>query len=143
MRALAPVVFLLALGPAAGCSDDDGDEAVAESFVGVPWQLSSGLDVDRWEVTPPSATFAEGTVGGSTGCNRFTASYTVDGDSLRIGAVASTRMACRPPADAVERVYLAALARVAGWRSDDAELVLLDEDGAELLRYRGATPVGD
>jgi heat shock protein HslJ len=143
MRALAPAVFLLALGLAAGCGGDNGDEAPAESFVGVPWLLSSGLDVDGWDATPPSATFADGTVGGSTGCNRFTASYTVDSDALEIGPVASTRIACLSPADAVERAYLAALTRVARWRSDDTELVLLDDDGAELLRYRGATPVGD
>ena len=52
-------------------------------------------------------------------------------------------MACPPPADAVERAYVDALERVAGWRSDGAELVLLDEDGAELLRYAAASPVGD
>jgi heat shock protein HslJ len=52
-------------------------------------------------------------------------------------------MACAPPADAVERAYVSALGRVAGWRSDGAELVLLDGDGAELLRYSTATPVGE
>jgi heat shock protein HslJ len=48
----------------------------------VPWILASGVDVPGWEQTPPSATFNEETVGGSTGCNRFTAPYTVDGDTL-------------------------------------------------------------
>ena len=80
---------------------------------------------------------------GSTGCNRFTGPYSLDGGSLEIGTLASTRMACAPPADAVERAYLSALARVAGWRFDGAELVLLDGDGAELLRYTTATPVGE
>jgi heat shock protein HslJ len=109
----------------------------------VPWILASGVDVPGWEQTPPSATFNEETVGGSTGCNRFTAPYTVDGDTLELGTIASTRMACPPPANAVERAYLAALARVANWRLDGAELVLLDGEGAEVLRYLGATPVGD
>jgi heat shock protein HslJ len=87
--------------------------------------------------------FKEQTVGGSTGCNRFTASYTVDGDRLELGRIATTQMACPPPADAVERAYLAALARVARWRADGSELVLLDDDEAELLRYRAATPIGE
>ena len=112
----------------------------AASFVGTPWVLVAGVDVDGWEAAPPGATFTDETVGGSTGCNRFTGLYSVDGGSLGIGALALTRMACAPPADAVERAYVSALGRVAGWRSDGAELVLLDGYGAELLRYRTATP---
>lgn len=114
----------------------------AAHFVGVPWIVSDGLDVPGWETVAPSATFSDGTVAGSTGCNRFTAGYTLDGDTLEIGTIAATKMACVPPADDVERAYLAALSRVAGWRADDGKLVLVDADGAELLHYRAATPVG-
>jgi heat shock protein HslJ len=53
-----------------------------------------------------------------------------------------TAMACPPPADEVERAYVAALEEVAGWRSEGEELVLVDGDGEELLRYGIATPVG-
>ncbi len=144
---LTPLAFLLVLGLTGGCGSDDGNGTMgardAASFVGTPWVLAAGLDVDGWEAAPPSATFTDGTVGGSTGCNRFTGPYSVDGGSLEIGTLASTRMACAPPADAVERAYVSALGRVAGWRSDGAELVLLDGDGTELLRYRTATPVGE
>ena len=66
----------------------------------------------------------------------------MDGDALEIGTVAGTNMACPPPADRVEREYLAALERVAGWQVDDGELVLSDADGRELLRFREASPVG-
>jgi heat shock protein HslJ len=52
-------------------------------------------------------------------------------------------MACPPPADAVERAYVAALERVAGWRTEDDALVLEDGDGAELLRYATASLVGE
>jgi heat shock protein HslJ len=47
--------------------------------------------------TGPSATFSGGTVSGSTGCNRYTASYTHDGSALE---------------------------RVEDWRLEDGELVL-------------------
>ena len=43
----------------------------------------------------------------------------------------------------MERAYVDALGRVAGWRLDGEELVLLDEDDAEVLRYAAASPVGD
>jgi len=144
MRApVLPLVLLLGVALAAGCGSDEESAAEPPAFEGVPWVLASGLDVDGWESARPSAVFAGGTVGGSGGCNRYTASYTVDGEELRIGTVAATRMACPPPADAVESAYLAALGRVAEWRTDVEELLLLDVDGAELLRFRGATPVGD
>ena len=48
----------------------------------------------------------------------------MDGSELEIGDIATTNMACPPPADAVERKYLAALERVAGWRLVDDELAL-------------------
>ena len=136
--AAASVALLLALGLAAGCGGDDGPG----SFVGVPWVVSSGVDLAGSDAVP-SATFTDDTVGGSTGCNRFTASYTVDGDAMEIGEIASTRMACPPPADAIERAYLAALGRVATWHLDGSELVLADDDNNELLRYEEASPVGD
>ena len=136
--AAASVALLLALGLAAGCGGDDG----AGSFVGVPWVVSSGVDLAGTDAVP-SATFTDDTVGGSTGCNRFTASYTVDGDAMEIGEIASTRMACPPPADAIERAYLAALGRVAAWHIDGSELVLADDDDNELLRFEEASPVGD
>jgi heat shock protein HslJ len=141
------VAALLVLGLAAGCGDDDGGDtapaAQAPPFAGLPWVLSSGLDVEGWEQTAPSAVFKNGTLGGSTGCNRYTSPYTVDGEALKLGAIASTQMACPPPADQVERAYVDALKRVAEWRMDDAELVLLDDGDAELLRFREASPVGE
>jgi heat shock protein HslJ len=140
--AMRVAVALLVLG-IAGCGGDDGTDAEPPSFVGVPWVLSSGIDVAGWERIAPSVVFKDETVGGSTGCNRFTASYTVDGDSLELGTIASTQMACPPPADDVERAYLAALDQVAGWGVDGDELVLLDDGGAELLRYRAASPIGE
>jgi heat shock protein HslJ len=135
------IVAVLALAVVVGCGDD-GDAAQGPSLEGVPWQVSSGLDVPGWESVAPSATFADGRVSGFSGCNRFNAPYTLDGDRLKLGAIASTKMACAAPGDAVEPAYLDALAAVAGWRIDDDELVLLDDDGNELLRMREPSLVG-
>jgi heat shock protein HslJ len=142
--AAASLALLLALGLAAGCGGDDGDGdgAAGGSFVDVPWVVTSGVDLAGSDA-PPSATFTDDTVGGSTGCNRFTAPYTIDGDALEIGMIATTRMACPPPADAVERAYLAALGRVAAWHLDGSQLVLADDDHNEVLRYDEASPLGD
>ena len=136
------VALLLALGLAAGCGGDDAAEADEVPIVGVPWLLSSGLEVAGWEAAPPSATFSLDTVGGFAGCNRFTAPYTLDGDALEIGQIAATRMACPAPADAVERASLAALERVSGLRlnEDETKLVLLADDGSEVLAMTWPRP---
>ena len=131
------VLLLVEVGVACG-----GDAADPSSFEGVPWVLSSGVDVEGWETVAPSAQFADGKVAGSTGCNRYGGPYTADGDTIEFGQISSTKRACPPPADAVERAYVAALEQVARWRTDDEELVLLGQDGDELLRYSAATLVG-
>jgi heat shock protein HslJ len=57
-----------------------------------------------------TAEFDAGTISGNTGCNSFTGSYRVDGDSIEIGPLASTLAAC--PDEELqqqEQAYLAAL----------------------------------
>jgi heat shock protein HslJ len=137
IAASLPLLLLLALAAACGGTAGDDDEGSADALPleGVEWVLTSGIDVDGWEAVAPTAAFADGSLAGSTGCNRYNASYTVDGETLEIGAVASTRMACPPPADAVERDFLAALELIAGHRLEASELVLLDAEGAEVLRF--------
>ena len=51
-------------------------------------------------------------------------------------------MACPDPARAVEEAFRAALAQVAAWRMDGDQLVLLDDDGGELLRFAPASVAG-
>ena len=135
-----PLLSVVVVALTAGCGGDEGSGSSQADLENRPWVLVSGIAVPLTPATAsPSATFAEGRVGGSTGCNRFTGPYTLDGDSLEIGQIASTRMACIPPADRVERSYLGALGKAASWRLDGEQLVLADADGAELLRYAPAT----
>jgi heat shock protein HslJ len=129
---LAPVLLT-------ACGDDAGPSTAAD-LEGVPWVLTTGAG---WEAgTPaPTATFTDGTVTGTTGCNRYRGTYTADGGRLTNETGPSTLKACPPPADEVEQAYLAALGRVSGWRVEGDELVLL-ADGAPALRFRAASPVG-
>ncbi len=54
---------------------------------------------------------------GSTGCNRLTGSYEQDGNSLRFKQMATTKMACPPPVDAMERAFLQVLGATTGCNS--------------------------
>jgi heat shock protein HslJ len=131
------LLLVLGLFLVAGCGDEDGGgtPAPAPEFEGVPWIVTSGLSAPSWEQFAPSATFAGGKVSGSAGCNQFKASYEVDGENLELGDIAASLMACPPLADPVEREYLETLRAVDGWRMENGELVLVDEDGEDLLRF--------
>lgn len=78
---------------------------------------------------------AEGSrVTGSGGCNRLAGTYTLDGHSLRIQEVASTRMACVRGME-TESKFLGTLEKVRSWQIVDRQLELNDEDGKPLLRF--------
>jgi len=129
------LALFLGLAVISGCGDDSDNGAAATgpaAIEGVPWALESG----------PSATFTDGTVSGFGGCNQYSAPYTLDGDKLDIGHASSTLMGCAPPADKIERDYLAALDRVATWERSGDELILSDKDGKELLRFTQPTVTG-
>jgi len=72
----------------------------------------------------------EDRIAGSGGCNRFMGGYTLTGEGLSIGQVASTMMACPEPAMAVEQRFLRLLEAVARFDiSPDGALILETNDG--------------
>ncbi len=74
-------------------------------------------------------------IGGSAGCNSFSAPYTMAGDTLTVGAARSTRMACAPAVMTREQRAFAILAgTVRASRPDANTLVLTGEEGAIRLR---------
>jgi heat shock protein HslJ len=94
--------------------------------------------------TEITATFAEGRVAGSAGCNRYTAGYTLgpDAGAISVSPAASTRMLCSEPAGVMEQEgeYLAALQSAARYRIEGAQLILEQADGARAATFdaRGA-----
>lgn len=78
----------------------------------------------------------DGRIAGFGGCNRIMGDYHVDGPKLRIGPVASTRMACANGMDQ-EAAFLAALDQVASWQIHDSTLQLSDRDGRPVATFQG------
>lgn len=72
-------------------------------------------------------------VHGATGCNRFTGSFVKTADSLRFQPLATTRMACPPPASELEKSFLQAIAAVRRYHLAGNRLELQDEQGKTRL----------
>lgn len=107
---------------------------------GATWRLVGVVHADGELHAVPdgveaTATFAAGTVGGSGGCNRFTAGYTVEGDRLTIERGASTMMACPDPQAIVEKAFMAALEATKAYRIKDGRLAWLDTGGREIAAF--------
>lgn len=117
------------------------------SLTSVVWQATSvnnGREavVGIIEGTEINAVFGEdGTLSGSGGCNNYVTSYTVDGDQLSIGLVASTMMFCESPEGIMEQeaAYFAALETVASYSIMNGVLDLRTADGAMAALFQVET----
>jgi heat shock protein HslJ len=76
-----------------------------------------------------------GHLSGFSGCNRYVGGFTMDGDRLTVGPIATTRMACEEEAMRAESEFLAALGAATRLAVSAEALVLSDEGGRELLRF--------
>jgi heat shock protein HslJ len=104
----------------------------------VTWLLSADapLGVALEAVGGVTARFDDGTLSGRSGCNQYTTTYEVDGDSLTIGPdIASTQMACGPAQTAVETAFLARLPNATGFAVDDETLTMTDDSGDTILTF--------
>lgn len=81
--------------------------------------------------------FREDAVGGSLGCNRFTGRYTFEDGALKIGPLATTRMACPPEVMQREDEFARILENTRSAETSATTLILKGADGtvlAELVR---------
>ena len=94
---------------------NNGKEAVVSPIVG----------------TELTATFTGDQVSGSAGCNQYNGSYTLNGDQVTIGPLATTRMACEQDVMDQEAAFLTALQTPGlGVEVNGANVTLRDASGA-------------
>jgi heat shock protein HslJ len=121
-----------------------GESRPGDALDGTAWDVaryvSGGMLVAIPAGVHADAVFAGGTVSGSAGCNRYTGGYAATGSALSFGPLATTMMACPPPASEVEAAYLAALATVASHAVTDGRLALLDASGAIVAELAAVPP---
>ena len=83
---------------------------------------------------PPFAVFEDGSIAGSSGCNTYNGGYETSGDSMTIGPLATTLMACIGPLQGQEAVYFGLLAQVDTFDVSGSQLILSSGDTV-LIHY--------
>ncbi|QYZ80332.1 META domain-containing protein [Methanofollis formosanus] len=117
-----------------------------EPLVGTDWTLVSyhtgDAIVSVIAGTEVTAVFEEdGKVAGSAGCNRYFASYEVNGTEMTIGPAGSTLMACQKEGVMEqESAYLGLLGTVKTFTIEGETLTFFDENGTRILEFAKAVP---
>jgi heat shock protein HslJ len=115
----------------------DGDTPVSD-LAAVEWLLVAiDGNEDLADIVPTLTVAADGSVSGFGGCNRYNGQMVVDGETLAVGPLASTKMACGAPGDLVEQRYLEALGAAARWSMDANGRLLLEGDAGSLMFAAG------
>ena len=85
---------------------------------------------------PITAAFTEdGQVGGTAGCNTYSGTYEVEGDTISFGLMATTLMACPQLVMDQELAYLAVLERAQSYAVTESVLTLVGAGGQNLATY--------
>ena len=131
-------------------------EARSQTLAGTSWEVTAYNNGRQAVVsvlggTRITAVFHDdGRVIGSAGCNQYTASYKIEGESISIAPPGATRRYCADPGGAMgqEARFLAALSSAASFRLEGERLVLRTSEGALAVtlvpdRAAASAPTGD
>ena len=97
---------------------------------GSAWQVTSVAGQDPLDDHPITFEFdTEGNIAGDASCNRFGGTCTIEGNTMTVGPLRSTRRACEPEVMQQEQKFLALLGACTTWSLEGDELVLTAPDG--------------
>ena len=120
-------------------SQETAPEVKPETAVATPQTLADTswrvIDILGRPASAASSTLSFGAdgVSGNSGCNDFRGNAEIEGDHVKVGALATTRKMCTPPVNGQETVFLETLSLTHSWRRTGDKLELLDESGALLI----------
>lgn len=115
-----------------------GQNSATHFLSGTKW-----VRTDDMNANPHGATmeFEGNRASGYTGCNRWTADVTENGEQLRFGMVAVTEMACASPMQMdTERNFLSAVERTRYAHFDQEALVLMDAQQNQIAEFSSTLP---
>ena len=122
-------------------TDAQPQNPLADTF----WQATAywdgvGMQPVLTETMVTASFDAMGGLGGSSGCNNYSAQYQVDGSSLTVGSISTTLMACAGPVMQQETAFLDALASAAGFALEANELYIRNGADQVVLEFVAAGP---
>ena len=124
---------LLALAACAGASPGSGD-----TLDGTSWELMAYGETKPIPGTTITATFENGQMSGSAGCNTYFGSYQLNGDKMWVVDMAMTEMACLEPEGALEQelVFAELMRGAQTFQLANGQLQILGADGEVLTFIR-------
>lgn len=129
LKGLPAIIAIAALGLAGCATMDKRGSDLNEILVG-DWRVSQlAFDVVPRNAAPVVTFETDGSLYGSTGCNRFNSNYSIAGNSLRVSPIAVTRRACEPSLREQETRFLEVM-------QNSTEIAIAD-DGRLHLRGSG------
>ena len=134
VRLIALVLPFAVLLPACG---DDGPSG-PEALEGESWILTQFVAEDgSTEIVDVGvdAEFDGSQISGTSGCNRYNASYEASGNEISFGPIAGTQMACPEPQMTVEARYLQLLESVATFEVEGRAMSMADGEGTPVLQF--------
>ncbi len=107
---------------------------MGDPLEGTSWELIAYRKTSLVAGTTITASFEEGVMRGSAGCNGYNAQYEVSGDRFSIEVVASTLMACLDPEGVTEQeqFFLGFLTDADTYEIKDEQLIIYRPDGEAL-----------
>lgn len=113
-------------------------QAGAAATIEGAWVVTGYNNGNEGVETPPedlvlTADFApDGTVSGFGGCNTFNGGYSYTEDTIAIGPLMQTMMACEEPANSIEQQYTAALQNATSWSISNGALELRNGEALQV-----------
>lgn len=135
------VVFAFALTACGGDDDGSGSDPGTQdpaALEGESWILTQMLTAGgQTEIVDVgvSAEFDGSTISGTSGCNRYNASYEASGNEISFGPISGTKMACPEPESSTEARYLQLLAEIATFETSGRSMSMSDADGTPVLQF--------
>jgi heat shock protein HslJ len=125
-------VLILSLAACRGA--DSTPSTSGDPLDGTSWVLTALGKTQPIPGTTLTATFGEGQVRGSAGCNSYGGPYQASGDTITVGGIAITEMACMEPAGVMEQelAFVGLLGEAQTFRLGDGRLQIFRADGEAL-----------
>ena len=133
MTLVTAVLMLVAAREAVATMDRSNDAAALN---GTAWTLSALPGRTLVPDSQVTLQFANGTLQGTDGCNRYHGPYTADAEGFRLsGNLASTMMACPEPLMQQATAFITALSQARAARMEGGQLGLLGASGVVLATF--------